>query len=594
MKLSVDKIEEFGYNFTAMLELKKPLKSPIIYITRDIERALGLALSNTEGLPLDTPSYFIISNFTPFAKRIASGRKNVMLVKEDRLLDTYELLQWLAKHSDRFLTTTAVGIRNLPAIVVFKPTIRIEKICTENNWKLLNPSAELSNKVEEKISQIKWLGPLKKYLPDYKVLLCKNIKWPGHKFVLQFNRSHTGSGTVLVEIKQKLEEIKQKFPEREARVAEYIEGPLFTNNNVVAKDIVLLGNINYQITGLLPFTDNPFSTIGNDWELPRKILNKKQISQYKKIATDVGNRLRDSGWKGLFGIDVVLEQKTGKLFLLEINCRQPASTTYESQLQQNKLQVTSYKLQNKITTFQSHLMTLLDQPLKTHKIIPLSTGAQIIQRVTKDIPALKEPKLYKPDNRFTYIHYNNTKPGSDSLRLQTKQGIMSAHNKFNALGNQLMDFIFCTNGGSRRNAPRGAVIIIKDKKILLIKRHKCGRNYYILPGGTMDAGETIKQTAIREAKEETGFDVTLSKQKPWKSKFEYRDEYYFFVDKTKGKCHLGGPEAKLNNPANHYGLGWVEMKRLKKINLVPEDMKKILHYQGRCPKGGGVSLQYKR
>lgn len=399
------------------------VKTPIIYVTRDIERALGL--------PLDTPGYFIISNYTPFAKSVAKGRKNVVLVKEERMLDTYELLKYIPS------TLQGEGRRGEAGVVVFKPTIQIEKNCAENGWKLLNPSAELSNKVEEKISQIEWLGPLKKYLPDYKVRLCKNIKWPGHKFVLQFNRSHTGSGTTLVGDKQILTNIKQIFPEREARIAKYIEGPLFTNNNVVAKDTVLLGNINYQITGLLPFTDNPFSTIGNDWELPHKILNKKQLAQYHKIATDVGNRLRESGWKGLFGIDVVLEQKTGKLYLLEINCRQPASTTYESQLQQSSI----LNLQSSITTFQAHLLALLDQPLKNHRLIPLSTGAQIIQRVTKDIPAIKEPKLYKPDDRFTYIHYNNTKPGSDLLRLQTKQGIMETHNKLNALGNQLMDFI---------------------------------------------------------------------------------------------------------------------------------------------------------
>lgn len=516
----------------------------------------------------------------------------MVLMKGDRLLDTYELLQWAAANTDSLGMTTT--------LVVFKPTTQIEKTCAENGWELLNPSAELSNRVEEKISQIEWLGPLKKYLPDYKVQLCKNIKWPGHKFILQFNRSHTGSGTILVNNEKILKNIKKIFPEREARIAKYIDGPLFTNNNVVASDNILIGNINYQITGLLPFTDNPFSTIGNDWELPRKILNKKQLKQYKKIAVDVGIRLRESGWKGLFGIDVVMEQKTGKLYLLEINCRQPASTTYESQLQSSSVIPTealkgrsggipfsttekgsldslrSLGMTNQLTTFQAHLLALLDQPLKTHKLISIKSGAQIIQRVTKDISTLKEPQLYKPDNRFTYIHYNNTKPGSDLLRLQTKQGIMSAHNKLNALGNQLMDFVFCANGGSRWNAPRGAVIIIKDNKILLIKRHKCGRDYYILPGGTMDKGETIKQTAIREAKEETGFDVTLSKQKPLKSKFEYRDEYYFFVDKMKGKCHLGGPEAKLNNPANYYRLAWVELKQLEKINLVPIDVKKFL------------------
>ena len=99
---------------------------------------------------------------------------------------------------------------------------------------------------------------------------------------------------------------------------------------------MLLGNISYQITGLKPFTDLPFSTIGNDWALPHKYLSKKQISQYKKIATDVGLKLQKAGWKGLFGIDVVVDDKTNKLYLLEINCRQPASTTYESQLQSCK------------------------------------------------------------------------------------------------------------------------------------------------------------------------------------------------------------------------------------------------------------------
>ena len=69
-----------------MIELKKRLKSsPIIYITRDIERALGL--------DLNTPGYFIISNSTPFGNSIAKGKKNVLLIKEKKQLDTRELLQ---------------------------------------------------------------------------------------------------------------------------------------------------------------------------------------------------------------------------------------------------------------------------------------------------------------------------------------------------------------------------------------------------------------------------------------------------------------------------------------------------------------------
>ena len=66
---------------------------------------------------------------------------------------------------------------------------------------------------------------------------------------------------------------------------------------MVWSDKILLGNISYQITGLKPFTDLPFATIGNDWALPYKILSPEQIKQYNKIATEVGRRLKNPGGK---------------------------------------------------------------------------------------------------------------------------------------------------------------------------------------------------------------------------------------------------------------------------------------------------------
>ncbi|MDO8509669.1 MAG: hypothetical protein Q7S24_00830, partial [bacterium] len=65
-----------------MLSLKS---KNIIYITRDLERALGL--------PLNTKGYFIISNFSAFAKQLVGDKKNVLLVKSERVLDTRELLE---------------------------------------------------------------------------------------------------------------------------------------------------------------------------------------------------------------------------------------------------------------------------------------------------------------------------------------------------------------------------------------------------------------------------------------------------------------------------------------------------------------------
>jgi ADP-ribose pyrophosphatase YjhB (NUDIX family) len=54
-----------------------------------------------------------------------------------------------------------------------------------------------------------------------------------------------------------------------------------------------------------------------------------------------------------------------------------------------------------------------------------------------------------------------------------------------------------------------SIVIWRDDKILLIQRgHEPAKGKWRLPGGGQDTGETIMQTAVREAREETGLDVT--------------------------------------------------------------------------------------
>lgn len=359
----------------------------IIYVTKDRERAEGMA---------ENEAYSIVAG--------------------DETIDTLELLPYVKKDS---------------TILVFKNNKQIEETAEKLGLKLLNPSAELAEKVENKITQVEWLGELASLLPPHEISLVKNIT--NTSCIIQWAHSHTGEGTIHVTKESELKNLQTKFPDREARVTAFINGPMFTVNIVVAKDAVLIGNVSYQITGIPPFTDNPMSTVGNDWSVPPTILTEAHLEEFAIMAEQVGKKMQSSGWKGLFGIDVIYDLERDKLFLIEINARQPASTTYESQLQAKARELGVPGM----TTFEAHIAALTGKPITP--LVFINDGAQIIQRVTKATTEVDTKKLETAG--YKVISYKNTKLNTDLARIQSELGIMETHNKFNKRGKEIVDML---------------------------------------------------------------------------------------------------------------------------------------------------------
>lgn len=453
------------------------VKPPIIYVTREIERALGMPPS---------ADYRIVTNRTPYSETIKNKYPDFVTLVESptgkplgtgELLDNAETAAVYEEIADSFVNPTSsfvtpakagvhgqtanttdvnemdsgrslpsakAGGRNdkatpnleSPVFLVFKNTARIEAVAKEHGWRLIDPPAETSEQIENKLSQVAWLGELASYLPPHSIHVAKSVIWKGVPFVMQWAHGHTGGGTMLVDSEELLKSIQTKFPERRARITDYVPGSSFTVNVAVTERDIAPGNVSYQITGLPPFTDAPFATIGNDWGVIRSILSKKDMDAIDEIAEKVGTKMRRDGWRGLFGIDLIKDDKSGRLFLIEINARQPASAPFESSLQEERRHDGALGM----TIFEAHIAALRGEELQ--EIIPIDDGAQIVQRVTntvKSVPASAASSLGLAG--YQVISYANTESNADLLRIQSMNGIMAGHNEFNEKGKKIGEML---------------------------------------------------------------------------------------------------------------------------------------------------------
>lgn len=122
----------------------------------------------------------------------------------------------------------------------------------------------------------------------------------------------------------------------------------------------------------------------------------------------------------------------------------------------------------------------------------------------------------------------------------------------------------------------GIFIINPDGNLLLLKSHKWpGR--YVVPGGHVELGERIEQAVIREAKEETGLDVTDLRYLCWQEfVFDpsfWKKRHFFFFDYT---CRVESTEVRLNDEAEEYL--WIQPSQALELPIDTYTRVSLLEY----------------
>ncbi len=106
--------------------------------------------------------------------------------------------------------------------------------------------------------------------------------------------------------------------------------------------------------------------------------------------------------------------------------------------------------------------------------------------------------------------------------------------------------------------------IIQEEKILAL--FKTSRKYFELPGGKVEANESLEETAKRECFEELGCKIKLKK---------YLGNWKFSIGKQRFASHTFSAsfekncKPKLMEPHKFSELKWIKIKEFKKFKLAP-------------------------
>ncbi|MBQ9947105.1 MAG: NUDIX domain-containing protein [Oscillospiraceae bacterium] len=125
-------------------------------------------------------------------------------------------------------------------------------------------------------------------------------------------------------------------------------------------------------------------------------------------------------------------------------------------------------------------------------------------------------------------------------------------------------------------------LIIIDGRMAAIRIRDNGEEWYIMPGGGLEAEETLCEAVCREVSEELGIAVECK-------------ELLFVVEGVHGEsfhridlvfaCEYidSIPNAELHGDTNQVGIGWLDIATLDKQPLYPSKLRRQImnYYQGK-------------
>ena len=112
----------------------------------------------------------------------------------------------------------------------------------------------------------------------------------------------------------------------------------------------------------------------------------------------------------------------------------------------------------------------------------------------------------------------------------------------------------------------GAVIVNDDALLMVRRGHGPAAGEWSVPGGRVEAGETMAEAVVREVAEETGLSVVCEELIGWVERIDAERHFVIF---DFAATPLGRPDEPLKAGDDAAEAAWVPLADVSELNLVP-------------------------
>lgn len=308
---------------------KEKVKNPVFFIHPNPNFGIGLE-------KLISDFHIICSRKSDLTEQLLDNGVSVFCLNDNQINNSAKILR--DKKTLEFISQISKKAGDSqPLIITFKPSPALEKICEKNNFKYLGNDWKLNRELEDKIKFNEVLEKLRIPSAESEIINADEINYQqlknkfGANFIVQLPRGFSGSSTFLMTLAKGRDGLGGVI-KRKIKVSKFIKGSAITLNACLIKSGLLTSQPFYQITGEKKLTSNPLGSCGNDFAIDLK-LDKETTNKIYAYTKKIGEYLKTLNYKGIFGLDFVVDENNQEVHLIEINPRLVASMPVFTKLQ---------------------------------------------------------------------------------------------------------------------------------------------------------------------------------------------------------------------------------------------------------------------